>query len=289
MEILVIGGTGNVGRRIVRDLGELGHRSRVLTRNPGSGAELEGTVEYVEGSLDDADNLVTAMSGVDAIYLLTPLHPDEADLGRNALTAAEGAGVNRIVFQSVHHAESASHIPHFGTKAEIASELRAGNFDWTIIEPNAFFQNDFAYQVPISQHGVYPNPLGPVGVSHVDCDDIAAAAVTCLTDGAHSGHTYVAAGPVAHTGEQCAAIWSEVLGRDVRYGGDDVEAWGEQAAASGLPAWLVDDLKIMYRHFIEHGLVATEAEVTAFRGLLGRDPASYEAWASKIAIHWGDL
>lgn len=91
MRILVIGGTGTVGRHIVRDLSERGAEVAVMTRDPGSKPVLDDGAEYVSGELEDRESVVRAMAGASAVYLLTPVHQEEAQLGRNAVLAASDA------------------------------------------------------------------------------------------------------------------------------------------------------------------------------------------------------
>lgn len=285
MRTLIIGGTGTIGRHIVRELSERGAEVAVMTRDPGNKPALEDNAEYIEGELEDRDSVVRAMAGASAVYLLTPLHQEEAQLGRDAVWAAADARVERLVFQSVHRAAEAPDVPHFRSKVEIAEELARTDLDWTVIAPSSFYQNDFQLQTALSAHGVYPQPLGPVGVSHVDGSDVADAAVACLLGSGHSGKTYAVVGPEAHTGEDCAAIWAKALDRSIRYGGDDLDAW-EANLRGALPDWLVADLRLMFAHFIEHGLRATDEELTDTRTLLGRDPRSYASWVTEIVEQW---
>jgi len=286
VRIVVTGGTGNVGKRLVRELAESGNQVGVMTRNPAGKPPLPENAEYVEGYLEDRDSVVRAMTGATAVYLLTPLHPEETQLGRDAVWAAVDARVDRVVFQSVHKAEEAAHIPHFRSKAEIAKELARTGLEWTIVAPNSFYQNDLNYRPMLTGPGIYPQPIGPLGVSHVDCNDIALIAMRCLMGSGHAGKTYPVVGPEPHAGEQNAAIWSEALGRPVEYIGDDLEPWAEQMGQI-MPEWLVEDLVIMYEHFIEHGLVATAQEIETCRQFLGRQPRSYESWVTEVAKTWG--
>ena len=285
MRIVVTGGTGNVGKRLVKELAESGIEVGVMTRSPAGKPPLPADADYVQGDLADRDSVVRAMTGASAVYLLTPLHPEEAQLGRDAVWAAVDARVDRVVFQSVHKAEEADHIPHFRSKVEIAEELARTGLEWTIVAPNSFYQNDLRFRPMLTGPGVYPQPLGPVGVSHVDCSDIALIAMRCLLGSGHAGKTYPVVGPEPHTGQQVAAIWAEALERPIQYGGDDLEAWAEQMSTV-LPEWLVEDLVIMFEHFIEHGLIATAREVETCRQFLGRQPRSYESWVNEVAKTW---
>lgn len=286
MRIVVTGGTGKVGKRLVRNLVERGVPVGVMTRSAAGKPPLPEGAEYVEGDFADRDSVVRALTGARAVYLLTPLHPDEARLGRDAVWAAVDARVERVVFQSVYRVEEAAHIPHFASKMEIAGELERSGLDWTIVAPNSFYQNDLAFRPMLTGPGVYPQPMGPEGVSHVDCADVAAAAARCLLGTGHEGRSYPLVGPEPHTGEQNAEIWAKALGRPIQYGGDDLDAWAGQIRGM-LPDWLVDDLVTMYDHFIEHGLVATAAEVEQCERLLGRMPRRYQPWVEEVAESWG--
>lgn len=286
MRIVVTGGTGNVGKRLVRELAESGNDVGVMTRNPAGKPPLPENAQYVEGDFEDRSSVVRAMTGATAVYLVTPLHPDEAQLGRDAVWAAVDARVDRVVFQSVHNVEGGGHIPHFRSKIEIAEELARTGLEWTIVAPNSFYQNDLNFRPMLTGPGIYPQPIGPVGVSHVDCHDIALIAMRCLLGSGHAGETYPVVGPEPHTGEENAAIWSEALGRPIEYIGDDLETWAEQMSQA-MPEWLVEDLVIMFEHFIEHGLVATAQEVETCRKFLGRQPRSYESWVNEVAKTWG--
>jgi hypothetical protein len=89
------------------------------------------------------------------------------------------------------------------------------------------------------------------------------------------------------TGEGTAAVWARHLGRDVRYGGDDLDAWAVQARTM-MPDWLVEDLKVMYAFFQERGLVASAEDLAALTALLGRPPRSFETFAAETAATWRD-
>lgn len=115
MRILAIGGTGTVGGEVVRELLERGAEVRVLTRDPG---KVSGNVQAVAGDLVAPESLPPAFDDIDKVFLLTPLDPDEARLGKNAVRVAADRGVP-IVFQSVHDASGAPQVPLFRSKVEI--------------------------------------------------------------------------------------------------------------------------------------------------------------------------
>lgn len=138
------------------------------------------------------------------------------------------------------------------------------------------------FREAIGTHGVYPQPIGSVGLSRVDVRDIADAAVNVLTGPGHEDQTYPLVGPDVLTGETTAATYSRHLGRTVHYRGDDLDAWAEQARAA-LPDWLVRDLRTMYEYFQRQRLVATDADLAAVRRALGREPRRFNDFAAELA------
>jgi uncharacterized protein YbjT (DUF2867 family) len=282
MKVLVIGGTGMVGGQVVRCLLARGDRARVLTRSAAKAGSLPEGAEGVVGDLADPSSLLRPLDGVDGVFLATPLDPEERSRGLAAVWAVRAAGVGRLVYMSVHRLEDGAHIPHFGSKLPIEEAVRSSGLPFTILRPNNFFQNDLMFQEAIGAYGVYPQPIGSVGLSRVDVRDIASAAVNALTGPGHDGQTYPLVGADVLTGDATAAFYSRHLGRQVRYGGDDLDAWAEQARAA-LPDWLVRDLRTMYEHFQHQGLVATDADLAAVRRALGREPRRFDDFAAELA------
>ena len=256
-DVLCLGGTGTVGSEVVARLAMRGVGVRCMTRNPARAGTREGDVHYVWGDLEKPDSLAPVFEGVRRVHLLTPLHPEEVRLGTAAVDAAREAGVERLVFHSVHRAREGAHIPHFGSKLAILERIQASGLAWVSIEPNHYFQNDYWLRRPLVEAGVYPAPIGPVGLSRVDVRDIADATVNALLDDGHEGNRYPVVGPQVLTGENVARVWSEHLGRPITYVGDDLDSW-EAGARSMLPDWMVSDLRVMSEHFLERGLKASE-------------------------------
>lgn len=285
MEVLCLGGTGTVGSEVVERLKDRDVSVRCITRSPAEAERISDGVHYVAGDLEDPASLGTAFEGVDRVHLLTPLHPEETTLGRNAVAAARSASVERIVFHSVHRVDEAPHVPHFASKIEILDAIRASGIPWVAIEPNNYFQNDLWLREPILHFGVYPTPFGPVGCSRVDVRDIADATVNALLDEGHEGQRYPVAGPEALTGEEIARTWTRHVGSEVRYVGDDLDAW-EETNRSHMPGWLLHDLKLMFAHFVEHGLRATDEELELQSRVVGHEPRSFDGFVRETVEAW---
>ena len=286
MNILVIGGTGKVGSAVVRELVARHQTVRVLTR--GDGGKLPAGVTPVQGDLLDPATVRTVFKGIDGVFLLNAVSVTEAHEGLMALNGARIGGVSKIVYLSVHGPEGAPHLPHFGAKIAVEAALRASGIRHTILRPNNFYQNDYWYKDALVRYGVYPQPIGPVGTSRVDVRDIAEAAAVTLLDDGHDGEVYTLVGPEAMTGEATAAAWARALGREVAYGGDDMDAWERQALAM-LPAWMVFDFRLMYEHFQRNGLRATPQDIARQTTLLGHAPRRFEDFARETARAWAGV
>ncbi len=176
MEFLVVGGTGTVGTQVVRGLVAKGCEVRAMSRSTERAAAVPSGAEGVVGDLRHPESLGRAFHGVKRVFLCVSQAKDETEQGLAAVSAARNAGVEKIVYMTVHNLESALHIPHFATKVPIVREILLSDMAYTLLEPNNFFQTDFAFQEAITRHGVYPLPIGPVGLSRVDVRDIADAA-----------------------------------------------------------------------------------------------------------------
>lgn len=285
MRYLVLGGTGTVGSSVVENLAEKYGDIRVPSRSEDRLGDLPDGVEGVVGDMEDPTTYRRMFDGIDRLFLLNPVSMTELQQGLAALNEAGRAGVERVVYLSVQQVEKGPHIPHFASKIAVESALEDLGIPHTVLRPSNFYQNDLWFRQAIVEHGVYPQPLGSIGVSQVDVRDIADAAVRALTESGYQNATYTLVGPHAQTGEDCARAWAEALDREVRYAGDDLEAWRNQALET-LPAWMVYDFELMYDMFQTEGLAASEHELESTRSILGRPPRSYESFVRDVASRW---
>jgi uncharacterized protein YbjT (DUF2867 family) len=160
MTILVTGSTGKVGSALLKELGKHNVTVRALVRKPD--AKLPDGVEAVVGDMLDPVSVEKALDGVDKLYLLNGVTPDELTQGLITFGLAKKRKLKHIVYHSVFKAEHFKDVPHFASKVVIESALREFDVPFTIIRPNYFFQNDLSLKSPLMEAGVYPMPLGKV-------------------------------------------------------------------------------------------------------------------------------
>ncbi|MGO7669758.1 SDR family oxidoreductase [Rhizobium ruizarguesonis] len=284
MTILVTGATGNVGRQVVEHLVKRGADVRALVRDP-SKAEFPQGVSVVQGDFLDVDALRNAMSGVSTLFLLNAVVPDEFTQALIALNVARSAGIERIVYLSVIHADVYVNVPHFAGKFGVERMIEQMDFKATILRPAYFIQNDLTVKDVITGYGAYPMPIGPKGLAMIDVRDIAEIAALELLRREQAAAPLPLdrinlVGPQTLTGTDIAAIWSDVLARPIHYGGDNTEGF-EQNLKQFMPAWMAYDMRLMGERFLTDGMLPEAGDVERLTALLGRPLRSYRAFAAE--------
>jgi uncharacterized protein YbjT (DUF2867 family) len=286
MKILVTGGTGRVGSEVVKELQKRKADVRLLVRK--NGAPMPTGVEAAIGDLLDPVSVEKAMDGVDKLYLLNAVLPDELTQGLIAYDLAKKLKLRHVVYHSVFRVEHFKDVPHFAPKLAIESALREFDIPFTIIRPNYFIQNDATLKDALTKTGIYPMPLGQVGISAVDIRDIAEAAAIALTSDGHFGKTYNLNGPEVLSGPKVASIWSGLLGKEIRYAGDDMDAFEEQMR-KGAPSSSAFDIRMMFEGYLERGFIAEDGDLETLTELLGHTPRRYEDFAKETFVQWQEL
>jgi uncharacterized protein YbjT (DUF2867 family) len=251
-----------------------------MSRSADRIASLPQGVEGAVSSMTKPESLPTVFAGADTLFLITPLDRDETVQGIDAVDAAVASGIRRIVYLSVHQADKALTIPQFVSKLPVEGVIRASGVEYTILRPNNFYQNDLGLLDAI-RAGFYPSPTGSVGLHRVDVRDIAKAAAIAVTAPGHSGKTYSLVGPRSWTGGEIATALAQHLRKPIGYVGDDLDAWTEKTRPY-VPHWMLRDLEIMFRDFLDRGLLANQAEIDELTAVLGHAPRSYEDFLAEV-------
>jgi uncharacterized protein YbjT (DUF2867 family) len=265
--ILVTGAGGTVGSALVAALREKGHQVRAAHHTlPTSESAGRGEVERVSVDLADPSTLAPAFDGVDSVFLLGAMSPEQTRQELNAVDAARAAGVRRVVKLSVWRAdEELTPIARLHRPVEIALE-RAG-IAHTLLRPNFYMQN-FARQMSASIRatGEFAQPASRAPISFVDARDVARVAAHVLTSDGHDGHAYGITGPEALTYDQAADVLAEVLGTPVRFVGlSDADARAAMLAR-GLPEFYADALVEVGAAYRDGGADAVTSVVADLTG-----------------------
>lgn len=284
MSILVTGATGTVGSLVVERLAAASADVKALVRKPGKVTFPTGVSEVV-GDLTDVTSMRAALSSVRTLFLLNAVTPDEMTQALIALNLAREAGIERIVYLSVIHADKYTNVPHFTGKHTVEHMIESLEIPATILRPAYFMQNERMVEQVIKGYGVYPMPIGSAGVEMIDARDIADIAVAELLrrDRAPTALPRVTldlVGPETITGTSAAKTWSTALNRPIAYGGDDLAAF-EQQMASASPAWLAYDMRLMMAGIQTIGMHGSKGAVERLQTILGRPLRTYAAFVAE--------
>ena len=147
--ILVVGGTGTLGRELVRRLVDTGNKVRVLTRDRTRARGLPEGIEIALGDLRDAAGLAAAVHRCDAVVaaahgFLGPGNPSpeaiDRDGNRTLIACSVAAGVSHFVLVSVHGASADHPMSLVRAKYSAEEKLRASGLPFTIVRATPFME-----------------------------------------------------------------------------------------------------------------------------------------------------
>ena len=215
--VLIVGATGQTGRRIVDEFGPdpQGVRLRLAARKQADVETLraEGR-EAVLLDLDDPRTFGLALAGVDRLYLLTGYTVAMCHQSKTLVDGAVKAGVSHIVHHGIFGNWDCTD-PHFAWHTLVEKYVEASGVSWTHLHPNVFMEN-LTGVTPL-KGGKFSMFCGDRRVGWVALNDLAAVAAAVLRQGPgrHGGKDYWLSTEVM-SGPEVAALLTEVLGREIR-------------------------------------------------------------------------
>ena len=213
--ITVFGATGTTGAPLVDTLLAKGASVRAVTSDPSKLNTLKAKgCEAVAADFTDPAALARACDGVEKIYLVTPAHLNMRQWKANVIEAAKVAGVRHIVVATGLGASPKAGLTFGKWHSEAQELLKQSGLDWTFVQPTYFMQNLLWQAGNIVKDAAYYDDVGGP-VAWIDARDIADVAAEALTGAGHAGKGYGLTGPEALTGEDVAAVLSEVTGRAI--------------------------------------------------------------------------
>lgn len=262
--VLVLGGTGKTGRRVVERL-----QARNVPVRLGSRAA-SPSFDWEEPS-----TWAAALEGVSAVYI--SYYPDVAAPGAPEtidafVKQALASGVRRLVLLSgrgEHEAQRAEQM------------LQASGADWTILRCSWFMQNfsEGFFLEPVLA-GEVALPVGAVPEPFVDADDIADVAVAALTDHKHIGQLYELTGPRMLTFAQAIGEIARASDRKIAFAQIPMQDFAAGAAEQGMPADIVDFLGYLFTEVLD----GRNAHLTGgVQRALGREPRDFADYARNAA------
>jgi len=228
LKIVVLGGSGFVGRLLVKHLSEQGHRLTVLSRNLSSHLDrlLPPNVTLREMDVYDAQALHQAIAGADAVVNLVGILNEAGDDGsgfrhahveltRRVIDACKANGVRRLLqMSSLNAGRGSSHYLH--SRGEAEASVKASGLDWTIFEPSVIFGTGDGlftrFAALIKYPPVLPLACADAKFAPVYVGDVVEAFSRSLRDRGTIGEVYELYGPDVFTLKQIVQMTARQLG-----------------------------------------------------------------------------
>ncbi len=261
--VLVLGGTGKTGRRVVAGLEALGVPVRIGSRG--------ATPPF---DWNDEAGWDACLRDVDAAYITYApdlAMPGATDAIRAFVERAKRHGARRLVLLSGRGEPEAQACERI---------VQESGLEWTVVRASWFFQNfsEGAFTEMVLA-GRITLPAGDTPEPFVDVDDIADVAIAALSEPGHAGQVYEVTGPRLMTFTDVAAGLSEATGRSIEFEEVPHGAFLDAAKGSGAPrdvVWMLD-------YLFSTVLDGRNAHLTdGVQRALGREPRDLADYASGV-------
>lgn len=224
--ILVTGGSGFIGRRVVSRLSGGGDSVRVLARGQRR-ADLPEGVEVARADVASGEGLPDAMAGVEkAVHLVAIIRDSggqtfEANIWRGTqrvVEAAKAAGVKKFVYVSAIGAQDNPTYPYLHAKWQAERAVKLSGLKYTILRPSIVFGEGDEFINALAGLVRY-NPVVPVAgdgkakFQPIWVEDLVSCIVACLDEDAHAGQTLELGGPEHLTYDELLDIVKDALGK----------------------------------------------------------------------------
>lgn len=275
--LLVTGASGQLGRRVVELLLETYDGSIIAaTRTPEKLSDFsQRGVTVRRADFDDPASLQDAFQGVDRLLLISTDATDRpghrVEQHRNAVKAAEQAGVKHVVYTSIVNPGPDS--PAFVAPDHRATEeaLAESNMGWTVLREN-IYMDLFLFSIPQAlKTGKLFNAIGDGKAAYITREDCARAAVAVLVSSEEGRRVLEITGPEAISQYDVARIASQVIGQEITYVPLDLETLIENMVSAGLPRPVAEGFASFDAAIAQDKFSAVS---NAVEGLTGRKPTS---------------
>lgn len=263
--ILVIGGTGKTGRKVVKGLKKQDQKVRIGARSNTPAFDWQDPATWPD-----------ALAGMDKVYIT--FYPDLAVPGayeaiKGLTEEAKKAGVKKAVLLSGKGEK----------EAERCEQVVADSgLDYTLVRASWFNQNfSESFLMDPILAGYVALPMPDAKIPFVDTGDIADVVVKALMDDAHNGKTYAVTGPRAITFEEAVREIAASTGKEIKYQPVSLDDYSAMMKSAGVPSdyiWLFDYLFTEVLGKPENQEISNDVEK-----VLGRKARDFSEFARETA------
>jgi uncharacterized protein YbjT (DUF2867 family) len=280
--VLVTAATGTVGQHVVRELADRDVTVRIASRNPDDAIDgdepldLEDHDEVVAFDFEKPETWGEVLADVDGVFLVRPPEVGVDDVGR-FVDAAARVGVQRVAYLSTLGAEKNPLLPH----RRIEKRIAAAGLEYTFLRASFFTQNLLeVHRRCIAQRDAILVPAGEGTTSFVDARDLGAVAAIVLTESGHENRAYDLTGPEALDYHEVAAVFSDVLDREITYPDPSIREFVSWRRSLGDP-WRFVAITIVLYTTARLGLAGRVTDDV--ERVLGRPPRNVRAFVEDYA------
>ena len=220
MSLLIIGGTGTLGRQIVLQSLLKGYKVRCLVRNFRKASFLkEWGVELVRGDLTKPETIPYCLKGITAIIDTSASKPEELNSLNKVdwkgklflIEAAKIANIKRFIFFSAQNTEQLQQIPLMKLKYKIENKLKKSKIPYTIFRLTGFYQGLIEqYAIPILEELPIWVTNENAQVFYIDTQDIAKFCLRSLQLPATKNQTFILSGLKAWTSSEIVELCEQL-------------------------------------------------------------------------------
>ncbi|WZH51509.1 MAG: SDR family oxidoreductase [Nocardioides alkalitolerans] len=271
MAIVVTAASGQLGRLVVEQLLERGVPAGDVLATARDTARLtdlaDRGVRTARLDYDDVD--ASVLSAGDVLLLVSSSAVGQrARQHGNVVEAAKAAGVARIVYTSVTNVDSPTLVvaPEHKATEEL---IEASGLPWTFLRNGWYTENYLPAFGQAAERGQVAAAAGDGRVSSVERAELAEAAAVVLAGEGHEGAAYELVGQEAWTHAELAAVFADVLGREVEYAALPADTYRDVLVGAGLDEGTAGFLVAADQNILDGELGRTGDDLAT---LLGRAP-----------------
>jgi len=226
MSLLIIGGTGTLGRQVVLQALTKGYKVRCMVRNFRRANFLkEWGAELVYGDLSIPETIPPCLQGITAVIDASTSRPSDLDAlkkvdwdGKSVLIeASKAAKIKRFIFCSTQNNEQFKTIPLMEMKQGIEVKLKDSQLPYTIFRLSGFYQGLIEqYAIPILENLPIWVSNENTLVSYMDTQDVAKFCLRSLQLPETENKTYILGGPKGWVSSEIISLCEQLAGQTAK-------------------------------------------------------------------------